>query len=319
MKAVIQDQYGGPEVLRISEVSVPQPKEGEILISIKAAAVNRTDCANLRAKPFIMRFTNGLLKPRKKIPGTAFSGIVTATGRGVEKFLEGDRVFGFDDSGLCSFAEYLVIPARKAIAHIPEGIPFDQAAAGIEGFHYAWNFLNKVPLSEGQHVLVNGGTGAIGSATIQLLAARNLTITAVGPGKHRDLMKAMGATELIDYETQDFTQTTTRFDYVFDTVGKSSYGKCNPLIKAGGSYISSELGKGAQNLFLALLTSLTGSKKVRFPLPLHPLRSAQHMAYMMAEKTFIPLIDRTYPLQSVAEAFRYVESGQKVGNVVLIP
>jgi NADPH:quinone reductase-like Zn-dependent oxidoreductase len=317
MYAVIQKEYGAPDVLQWKETRKPSPDAGEVLIAVHAAGVNRTDCANLRARPFIMRFVNGLLRPRKIIPGTAFAGRVVAAGAGVTEYNSGDRVFGFDDSGLKSLAQYMTFPENKAIGHIPSTISYNQAAASIEGAHYAINFLNKVKLVAGQRALVNGATGAIGSATVQLLKHYRVQVTAVCAGRHGDLIKSLGATRVIDYETEDFTNIREQYNYVFDTVGKSSFGKCKPLLKPGGIYISSELGKAAENLFFSILTSFWGRKKVKFPLPLDPKGSVEKVRELMATGQFSPLIDRVYPPDEVVTAYHYVESGKKLGNVII--
>jgi len=317
MKAILQDRYGAPSVLRLAEVPKPFPKKNELLIKVHAAGVNRTDCANLRAKPFIMRFVNGIFRPRKKIPGTTFAGQIESVGQGVSGYRLKEAVFGINDSGLQSMAEYLTISPDMAIGHIPENCSFLQAAASIEGAHYAINFLNKVSLIEGQTVLVNGATGAIGSAAVQLLTQKGLEVTATCKAKDQTLVRELGAVATIDYETEDFTACGQQFDFVFDTVGKSSFGKCRPLLKPGGAYISSELGWMAQNLFFALVTPFLGGKKVKFPVPLNPKVSVQTISDLMRKGKFTPVIDRTYPLSDTASAFVYVESGKKLGNVVL--
>lgn len=178
MKAVIYTQYGPPDVLQLKEVEKPAPKDNEVLVRVRATTVNRTDCANLRAKPAIMRLTMGLFKPKKQILGTEFSGDIEAVGKAVTSFKAGDKIFGFDDSGLCSYAEYLAISEDKAAA-MPAGISYEQAAACIEGAHYAYNFINKVDLKRGDKVLVNGASGGIGTAAAQLLSYFGAEVTAV--------------------------------------------------------------------------------------------------------------------------------------------
>jgi len=229
MQASINEKYGNPEVLQIKEVLKPMPKENEILVKVKATTVNRTDCAMLTAKPFIMRFLTGLFKPRNPILGTDFAGVIEAIGEKVTTFKIGDKVFGFDDIGLSSQAEYLTYPAKKATT-MPLDCSFEQAAASIEGMHYAYNTINKVKFQAGQKVLVNGATGAIGSAMLQLAVYSGGVVTAVGNTKNIVLMKELGAVKVIDYEKEDFTKTTEKYDYIFDTVGKSTFGKCKPLL-----------------------------------------------------------------------------------------
>lgn len=317
MKASIYKEYGSPAVLAIKEVEKPTPKEEEVLVKIHARTVNRTDCAMLRAKPFIMRFLTGLFKPKNPILGTDFAGQIEAIGKKVTSFKVGDRVFGFDDTGVNSHADYLAFPVHKAMTIIPTNISYQQAAASIEGAHYAYNTINKVPLKKGQKVLVNGATGAIGSAAVQLLVYFGAEVTAVGNTKNIALMHTIGATKVIDYEKEDFTTTDQQFDYVFDTVGKSSFRKCKPLLQSKGIYISSELGWMVQNIFYALFTPLFGGKKVIFPIPSKIKESILLVQKLLTEEKFKPVIDRSYPLAQIAEAYRYVETGQKTGNVII--
>ncbi len=317
MKAIEYKEYGPPEVLRLNEVAKPVPESVEVLIRVYATTVNRTDCARLRAEPFIMRFTTGLLKPRKSIPGTDFAGRVEAVGKKVKSLKPGDDVFGFDDNGVASQAQYMTFPAHKGIATMPSNLSYEEAAACLEGLHYAYNFINKISLERGQKVLVNGATGAIGSAAVQLLKYFGARVTAVCSGENEGLVRSLGADAVIDYKKKDFTKTGEKFDYVFDTVGKSTFKKCKPILRSGGAYISSELGWMAQNLLLTLTTSFIGSRKVKFPFPQNHRRSVLLARQLCEEGAFRPVIDRRYPLEKTADAYRYVEKGHKVGNVII--
>lgn len=312
MKAATRTVYGGPEVLSINETAKPTPAANELLVKVHAATVNRTDCGILWAKPFIMRFFTGLTKPKLPTTGTDFAGEVKAVGAAMTDFKVGDRIFGFNDNGLCSHAEYLTIAADQPITTIPEGISYKQAAASAEAAHYAYNFINKVNIKAGDNVMLNGGTGAIGSAALQMLKAMGVMVTATCRTQHVDLVKEMGADKVIDYLQEDFTQDDAQYDFVFDAVGKSTYGKCKHLLKPDGVYLSSELGPGTQNPFLALV-----SPHVKFPVPTDIKRSLSVVKDLLAQGKFKPLIDRTYPLEEIREAFTYVDSGEKVGNVVL--
>lgn len=312
MKAATRTVYGAPEVLRISDIAKPTPKDNEVLINVHATTVNRTDCGVLWGKPFIIRFFTGLTKPRIASTGTDFAGEVAAVGKDVTNFKVGDKVFGFNDNGIGSHAEYLTIAADGPLTTIPDGISYEQAAASAEAAHYAYNFINKVNIKADDNVMLNGGTGAIGSAALQMLKAMGVTVTATCRTQHIDLVKTMGADRVIDYLQSDFTQDEEQYDYVFDAVGKSTYGKCKRLLKPKGVYISSELGPGAQNPFLALV-----SPHVKFPVPTDIKRSLSIIRDLLVQGKFQPLIDRTYPLEAIREAFTYVNSGEKVGNVVL--
>ena len=264
-----------------------------------------------------------VFKPNNPIMGTEFAGDIEAVAQGVTSFNVRDKVFGFDDSGISSYAEYMVISEDKALTTIPNDITYEQAAACVEGAHYAYNFINKVDLKNVHKVLVNGASGGIGSATVQLLKYFGADITAVCNTKNIELVKSLGASRAIDYTKEDFTKDTEKYDFVFDSVGKSSFGKCKPLLKPGGVYISSELGWMVQNLFFALITAIFGSlpgqagKKVKFPYPPNIRRSLLLIKKLIEERKFKSVIDRSYHLEQIAEAFRYVEKGQKTGNVVI--
>ena len=320
MKAIVYTKYGSPDVLQIREVDKPTPSDNELLIKVHATTVNRTDCATIRAKPFFMRIITGLFKPKKQIPGSEFAGEVEAVGKSVVSFKAGDMVFGFDDEGAMSQAQYLTITDDK-LAIIPENISSEQAAASSEGAHYAYNFINKVDLKKGQSVLVNGATGAIGSAAVQLLKFYDVNVTAVCATKNVELVKSLGADKVIDYTTQDFTQDEQQYHYVFDAVGKSSFFKCRKLLRPGGVYISSDLGFLAQNMYLPFITpfikSILGDKKTAFPYPSNIKRTLLLIRKLMEKEKFAAVIDRKFTLEQTIDAYKYVEKGHKTGNVVI--
>ena len=317
MKAVLHIKYGPTEILKVAEVEIPTAKDGELLIRVHASTVNRTDVARLRAKPFIMRFFSGLIKPTKKTLGTDFAGEVVQIGKEVKSYVVGDRIFGFNDLGLKSHAEYLTISEKDAIALIPEKTTYKEAAASIEGAHYAINVINKVKLKEGDKILVNGATGAIGSAAIQLLTNKDYLITAVCGTKHIEQVKSLGVNEVIDFQKSDFTSLGVKYDYIFDMVGKNSFSNCRKVLEPKGVYISSEPGSYGANIFYSLFTPLSMGKKVKFPVPYKKEISVSIIQNMLQQKTFKPMMDREYPLEDIVEAFNYVESGQKIGNVLL--
>lgn len=317
MKASTYNKYGGPEVLSISELPIPKCNASEILVKVKASTVNRSDCAMLTARPFIMRFFTGCFKPKNQVLGSDFAGDIVAVGDEVSSYKIGDKIFGFHDMGLSSHAEYLVIKQNAAIELMPNNCNYVQAAGLCEGAHYAFHFLDKLPLKRGFKILVNGGTGAIGSAIIQILKARGANITATARGEHLEIVRTLGAEKAIDYTQEDFTQIDETFDMVFDAVGKSTFMKCKRLLKPKGIYISSELGPFVQNIFYALCTPFFGGRKVIFPIPSNIPRSLSNMKRLFTEGKFDPLKDREYKLEEVAEAFFYVLKGGKVGNVFI--
>jgi len=317
MQAAVYTDYGPPGVLKVKTVAKPSPGDKEVLVRVHAATVNRTDCAILTARPFIMRLVTGLFKPKKQIPGTTFAGQIETVGKDVMSFSVGDRVYGFDDSGLSGQAEYLIISDKKAFEVIPENVTYSQAAASIEGFHYALNIINKVQLKVGHRVLVNGATGAIGTAAVQLLINHGAVVVAVGNTKNLELLASLGAARVIDYTREDFTSEDEKYDYIIDAVGKSSFGKCKPHLRPGGAYISTELGRRSENIFFALTTLFMGDKKVIIPIPADIRGSILQVSKMLKEGKFIAVIDRDYPLQRIADAYEYVCNGVKTGNVLI--
>ncbi|HHA18447.1 MAG TPA: NAD(P)-dependent alcohol dehydrogenase [Methylophaga sp.] len=320
MKALVYERYGTPDVLQLKELEKPVPNNDEILVKVFATTVNRTDNATIKAIPFFARIITGLFKPKKQTPGTEFAGEVTAIGKDISSLQIGDRVFGFDDSGSKAHAQYLTIQQDKAVT-IPEGMSYKQAAVSTEGAHYAYNFINKVDIKKGCKVLVNGATGAIGSAAVQLLKHFEADVTAVCATKNIELVKSLGANRIIDYLNEDFTKDSEKYDYVFDMVGKSSFFKCYQLLKPAGVYISSDLGYMAQNIYLPLITSLIktviGNRIIIMPMPVDIRGSLLLIKKLMEQGEFKSVIDREFQLEQIVEAYRYVEKGHKTGNVVI--
>lgn len=316
MKAAVHTRYGPPDVVSIAEVDTPSPGDADVLVAVHATTVNRTDCAYRAAKPWFIRAGTGLTKPKRTILGTEFAGKVAAVGKDVSNFAVGDRVFGYNEGPFGAHAEMVAVPANGALAMITPGVSYASAAAATEGAHYALAFIRVARTQAGQDVLVYGATGGIGSAAVQLLKSMDVTVTAVCDTANVDLVKELGADQVLDYTTGEFADHTGTYDAVFDAVGKSTFGQCKRLLKPNGVYLSSELGPGAQNLFLPLVTSFRKAK-VRFPFPKHDQLMIQRIGELLASQAFRPVIDRHYPLADIVEAYRYVETGRKVGNVVI--
>lgn len=317
MKAAIRKIYGSPQVIQIEEIDQPVPLDNELLIKVHATTVNRTDCANLTAKPFIMRFVLGLFKPRKPILGTDFAGTVKAIGKNIQSYKINDRVFGFTDMGLESQAEYLTLEPKGNLLTIPGNIDFKQAAASLEGAHYAYSFIHKVTVKPGQNILINGATGAIGSALLQFVNQFDVKITATCNTKNIDLIRSLGADKIVDYTKEDFTKDSEKYDFIFDAVGKSTFGKCKSLLKDKAIYISSELGPYSQNPFLALFTSFGSKKKVIFPVPFKVQKTLPFIKDLLEKEKFKPVIDREYSLLEISKAYEYVMTKEKTGNVII--
>lgn len=317
MKAAVQTRYGPPEVVRIAEVEKPTTKDNEVSVKVHATTVNRTDCACRAAKPFFMRFFTGLIRPRATILGNEFAGVVEAVGSGVTSFEVGDKVFGYNEGPFGAHAEYMSIPEHGSLAIMPANVTYEEAAPSTEGSHYALSHIRAAKIQSGQDVLVNGATGAIGSAAVQLLKSLGANVTAVCDKDNVELVRGLGADRVIDYTAEDFTRDEQTYDVVLDSVGKSSFGRCKRLLKPGGIYLSSELGPLAQNPFLALITPLLGGKKVLFPIPKHDQEMVGYFKELIESGEFKPVVDRMYPLDQIVEAYRYVATGQKIGNVVI--
>ena len=318
MKAAVHTRYGPPDVVHVVDVPTPTPKDNEVLVKVHATTVNRTDCGFRGAKPFFIRVFTGLVRPRVNILGNEFAGEVQALGPGVTSFAVGDRVFGYDDTVCGAHAEYLTIREDASLARIPANLTYSQAAPATEGSHYALASIEKAKIRAGQRVLVNGGTGAIGSAAVQLLARSGVHVTAVCDTAHLELVRRLGAERVIDRTVADFTQDVQTYDVVFDAVGKSSFGRCRRLLEPRGVYMSTDLGPGAQNPFLTLVTPVLPGKTVLFGFPRHDQTMMNYFKGLMESGQFRPVIDRSYPLAEIVQAYQYVETGQKVGNVVII-
>jgi NADPH:quinone reductase-like Zn-dependent oxidoreductase len=325
VKAAVRTRYGPPEVVRIAHVDKPMPKDHEVLVKVHVTTVNRTDCGFRSGKPFIVRFFSGLTKPKVAILGSEFAGVVEAVGRGVTSFEVGDRVFGFSDPGgpgredrPGAHAEFVSIPEQGPLATIPANLTYEEVAASTEGSHYALSLIRAARIRSGQHVLVYGATGAIGSAAVQLLKSLGANVTAVCGTENVELVRGLGADKVIDYTAEDFTKDEQTYEVVLDAVGKSSFGRCKRLLKPGGIYLSSDFGPLSQNPALALITPLFGGKKVMFPIPRkHDQELMSYLKEMLESGAFKPVTDRRYPLDQIVNAYRYVETGRKIGNVLI--
>jgi len=313
MKAAIRSKYGSSEVLSIQEVEMPTPKDNELLVKVYATTVNRSDYHVLTGKPLLMRLFTGLFKPTLPITGSDFAGQIEAIGENVKSFKVGDRVIGFVDMGLKSHAQYLTLPETKAIA-TPINTTYEEAVACIEGAFYALSAIKGMKPVAGQNALVIGATGAIGSSFVQFLKYYGVSITAVCRGENSELVKSLGAERIIDYKTEDFTNDNGKYDLVFDAVGNNSFMKCKSLLKHKGQFSSTG---GFANIFWTIITPLFGGKKVVFPMPKNVYAGLNFINELVEKGSFKPVIDRRYPLDKIADAYTYVASGQKIGNVII--
>jgi NADPH:quinone reductase-like Zn-dependent oxidoreductase len=313
VRAVVHDRYGPADVLRLEDVQRPEPNEGEVVVEVHATTVTRSDCALRSATPFISRFFTGLRRPKQRILGTEFAGIVAALGDGVTEFRAGDRVFG-SSSG--AHAELVRVRESGPIAHMPEGMAFEEAAAVSDGPILTLNAMSPVTMGPGTTILVYGASGSMGTAGVQLAKHFGAEVTAVCDTRHVELVRSLGADEVIDYTQEDFRRNGVEYDVIFDAVGKQRFGRCKGSLKAGGAFLPTD---GFGNFAMALWTRWIGDKKVRTKLP--PRYKKEHILLvkqLIEAGEYRAVIDRTYPLEDVVEATRYVETGQKTGNVVLV-
>ena len=322
MKAVVYTKYGPPDVLKLTEVEKPVPKHNEVSIKIIATTVNRTDCGFRKPEyPVIIRLTNGLFKPKKQILGSEIAGVVDEVGRDVKLFKKGDEVFGLTGNNFGAHAEYICLPEDGAVVTKPANMSFEEAAAVCDGLMLAYNYIKEIKDPAGKKILIYGASGSIGTAAVQLSKYFGLEVTAVCNTKNLELVKSLGADEVIDYAKDDFTKINQTFDVVFDAVGKVSFFRCRNLIRKGGVYFSSDLGFLAHIPFFAFWTSIFGAmpcgKKVLFPLPKVKKEDVKLFKEIIEAGKYKAVIDRRYKLEEIVEAYKYVETEQKTGNVVI--
>ena len=319
MKAAVYDRYGPPEVLHVKEMPKPTPRANEVLIRIRATTVNRTDCGFRKPEyGFIIRPLHGLFRPRKHILGSELSGEIEAVGQDVKTLVPGDEVFGLTASNFGAHAEYACMPEDGTLAKKPANVSHEEAAAVCDGLMLGMNYVKRIDFRTAKEILVYGASGSIGTACVQLAKYYGGAVTAVCSTKSLDLLRSLGADRVIDYTATDFTKTGQVYDVVIDAVGKSSFFRCKGLLKPGGVYFSTDLGFLGQNLWLPLLTAIFHGRKVRFPVPKVTKEDIVFFKELIEAGRYRAVIDRRYPLDQIVEATRYVETGQKTGNVVLV-
>ncbi len=315
MKAVVYDRYGPPEVLRLAEVPRPVPAEDEVLVRIHATTVTRTDTGLRSAEFFVSRFFTGLRRPKRKVLGMELAGEVEAVGSAVTEFAVGDHVFGVKGSG--AHAEFVCMRETAPMAHMPAGMSFEEAAAVCDGASLALACLRKADIREGTRVLVYGASGSVGTAGVQLAKVFGAHVTAVCNTTNVELVQSLGADAAIDYLQEDFTKNGQTYDVVFDAVGKHSFRRCRRSLNPGGVYVSTDPGFMFHAPLLALLTKWIGSKKVAMGITRYSKEDVLFLKELVEAGKYQVVIDRRYPLEDVVEAAKYVETGQKTGNVVL--
>lgn len=328
MKAAVYTQYGPPEVLHLAEVEKPVPKENEVLVKVRATTVNYGD---LLARnfgntppgdfnmPFLFyipaRMDFGFSKPRKNILGSEFAGDVEAVGEEVKRFKVGDAVFGYPGQKMGAYAEYLCMPEDGSLALKPASMSYEEAAVIPYGAITALNLLRKMNLRRGQKVLIVGASGGIGAAAVQLATHFGAEVTGVCGAPRMDFVRSLGAVRAIDYRQEDFTQSGEKYDLVFDVLGKSSFAECKPILKADGRYLRASF--KMRELLQMGWTSLAGGPKVICALSGESPEDLEFIKELIKTGEFKALLDRCFPLEEAAEAHRYVESGQKKGQIAI--
>ena len=315
MRAVIYERYGPPEVLHLAEVEQPMPAGDEVLVKIRATTVNRTDAGLRSAELFISRFVTGLRRPKNQILGMEFAGEVEAVGAAVTEFKVGDAVFGGNGSG--AHAEFVCIKESAPLAHKPANMTFEEAAAVFDGATLALACLEKGEPLSGRDILIYGASGSVGTSAVQLAKHFGARVTAVVATKNLELARSLGADAVIDYTQEDFTRNGKTYDVIFDSVGMHSFRRSRRSLKPGGTFVETDLGFMWHVPWLLLLTKWIGSKKVKMGIAAYRKKDLLLLKELIEAGEYRAIIDRRYPLEEVVEATRYVETGQKTGNVVL--
>ncbi len=314
MRAVVHDGYGPPEVLRVAEVERPVPKEDEALVRVHASTVTRSDTGMRSLEyPFSRLFT-GIRRPKRTIAGMEFAGQVEAVGAAVTEFHVGDEVFGMKGG---ANAEFVCVRESGVLAHKPAGMTYEEAAAVCDGALVARTCLSSADLRKGRSILVYGASGSIGTAAVQLAKHFDADVTAVCNTKNVELVRTLGADEVIDYLQEDFTKNGKTYDVVFDAVGKHSFRRCRHSLKPGGIYITADLGFLYHVPLLALATRFLGDEKAVLGIGKYRKEDILLLKELIEAGRYRAVIDRSYPLDEVVAATKYVETGQKTGNVVL--
>ena len=322
MKAMVSTGYGGPEVFQLQVVNKPIPKENEVLVKIYAASITTAETMMRTGYPIIGRLFMGLTKPKNTISGTGFAGEIEAIGENVSLFKKGDKVFGESLDSFGTYAEYVCIKEDGIIAHKPENISYEEAGVSGDGPITSWNFLQEViDLEKGQSILINGASGSLGTAAVQIAKHLGARVTGVCSTRNIELVKSLGADEVIDYKIEDFTKNGKTYDVIYDTIGKSSFSKCEKSLKKNGAYLSPVL--GISLLFQMIRTSIFGKKKALFSatgvLPSEKIKNfLTEIQKLLATGKLKNIIDIRYDMEEVAEAHRYIDKGHKKGNVVII-
>jgi NADPH:quinone reductase-like Zn-dependent oxidoreductase len=315
MKAMIYTKYGSPEVVHFKQVEKPTPSDTQVLIKVHATTLTSADCMMRRGEPLWGRVILGLRSPSRKILGLELSGEIEAVGKDVKRFKKGDQVYGFTGFRLGAHAEYVCMPENGSLALKPVNKTYTEATAAVDGASTALFFLRgKANIQGGQKVLINGASGSIGTYAVQLAKYFGAEVTGVCSSRNIELVRSLGADKVIDYTREDFTKNAESYDIIFDTVGKSSFADCKNALKKNGCYLPTT---GLQNNFLMLWTTIRGGKQVKAGMSVQKQEALVFLKELIETDKLKIVIDKCFPLEQLAEAHRYVESGHKKGNVVI--
>jgi NADPH:quinone reductase-like Zn-dependent oxidoreductase len=313
MRAALHERYGPPEVLRVGEIPRPVAAAGEVLVRVVASSVTRSDCGVRGSEYWFARVFTGLTRPKRIVAGMEFAGVVEELGPGATQFAVGDEVFGIKGG---ANAEYVAVPETGVIAPKPARLSFEEAGALADGALSALTMLPSLGELEGRHIAVFGASGSIGTGCVQVAKHLGARVTAVTDTARLDLVRSLGADEVVDYTREDWTRRGP-FDGVLDAVGKSSFRKARRALKPGAVYASADLGWLWHGPLVILATKWLGSRKARLAIARYRQADLLRLVALVEAGAYRPVIDRTYPLEQVVEATRYVETGEKTGNVAL--
>lgn len=327
MKAITWTKYGPPEVLQLRDIEKPVPKDNQMLVKVHATTVTAGDCEirALKLAPYLrlpLRIFIGLIKPKRiTLLGQEFAGVIEAVGKDVTKYKVGDQIFGTTGFGSGTYAEYIVLPEVPgdmdgALTMKPTNMSFEQAAALPTGGLEALHFLGKVDIQPGQKVLINGAGGSIGTIGLQLAKIKGAEVTAVDSGDKLDMLREIGVDNVLDYTKADFTRSGKTYDVIFDVVGKSHFKRSLEMLNENGSYLIANL--KLADIIRAKRASKRTNKKIFLDVSKHSIDDLNHLKELVEAGKIKPVIDKTYPLEEIVEAHRYVESGRKKGNLVII-
>lgn len=321
MKAIEYHEYGDPEVLKLLEVPTPTPKADEVLIKIRATSVTATECTFRKGQPYFSRLFTGIKKPKITRLGEELAGTIEAIGKNVTKFKVGDAVFGTAGPEFGANAEFIVLPENGVITLKPNNLNYNESAGSIDGFLTALPFLRDTgAIKKGQQVLIYGASGSVGSAAVQVAKNFNTNVTAVCSTSNLEMVKSIGADQVVDYTKEDFTNKSQKYDIIFDAVGKTTFTKCKKALKPNGVFL--EAGITLSVLKHVIWTSIFGNKKAKIAAtglrpPIDRLKDLNLLKTLIEAENIIPVIDRIYRLHEIQDAHRYVDKGHKKGNVVI--